>query len=491
MVNTKIGKRLDSILVSGRMTDKRDELEKFTPIVSTLGKAGPPTCIIKPGNRKELQDVVNESNISKMNLTISSSRGPHIKGGFSCENDYFLVDLSGWDNIEWVNRRNRVCLIQPGVTYKQLLSELELYGMTISMPLAPRDGKSVLAAVMDREPSTWPNKQWDISDPVASTEFVLGNGEVFRTGAAGGPGSLEKQRAAGGAQKGPLGPSQADFHRVVQGAQGTMGILTWISMRTEIKPSIEKPFLLGSNNLSKLVSYMYEVQRPWLGEHSFILNNKALSTLMCGGQYHSFEKIQASLPPYICFQNIAGFERFPKERVEYQIHDIKEIAGKHGLELKRSIGKVDADKLLSVSTTTCGEVDFRHKLKGNCLSVFFLTTLNRCESLTRKIFDITTSQNLNKDEIGFYIQPVVQNHACHMEIMIPYDSSDSTSVNNMKIIENKLVKAMLRENIFFSRPYGPSGGLVFKKNPMNKKLMKEVKKIFDPNSILNRGKWNL
>ena len=124
--------------------------------------------------------------------------------------------------------------------------------------------------MMDREPSTWPNKQWDVADPVASTEFLFGNGEFFRTGAAGGPGSLEKQRAVGGAQKSPIGPSQTDFHRVVQGSQGSMGIVTWITIRAEMKPSIEEPFLIGAEKIESLIPFVYEFNaRGSANTHSF------------------------------------------------------------------------------------------------------------------------------------------------------------------------------------------------------------------------------
>ena len=108
----------------------------------------------------------------------------HRKGGITNQNEHILIDLSHWKKIDLVDRRNRVCRVEPGVTFSQLLSALAEHGMTIPMPLSPRDGKSVLAAVMDREPCSWPNKQWDSSDPVASTEFFFGSGERFRTGAA-------------------------------------------------------------------------------------------------------------------------------------------------------------------------------------------------------------------------------------------------------------------------------------------------------------------
>src|SRR5512139_1617120 len=129
--------------------------------------------------------------------------------------------------------------------------------MTIPMPLSPRAGKSVLAAVMDREPGTWANKQWDSGDPVGSTEFFFGSGERFRTGAAGGPGSLEQQRRSGGAQKHAAGPSQTDFHRVVQGSQGTMGLVTWVTLRAEILPTVQETYLVGAGRLEELIDYVY------------------------------------------------------------------------------------------------------------------------------------------------------------------------------------------------------------------------------------------
>jgi len=46
-----------------------------------------------------------------------------------------------------------------------------------------------------------PKYHWDIADPLACTEVVFGTGELFRTGAAAGSGSIQEQWAAGGAQK--------------------------------------------------------------------------------------------------------------------------------------------------------------------------------------------------------------------------------------------------------------------------------------------------
>ena len=123
-----------------------------------------------------------------------------------------------------------------------------------------------------------------------------------------------------------------------------------------------------------------EVQRPWLGEHTFILNRA------CRRHAHdiwqdpgSFDRVRDSLPEYICMQNIAGFERLPAERLEYQYEELKNMAGGNGLKLIDSVGEIDAPALLEAAQSPCGSRDWRHVIKGHCLSVFFLSLLNNSE----------------------------------------------------------------------------------------------------------------
>ena len=55
------------------------------------------------------------------------------------------------------------------------------------------------------------------------------------TGEAGaGPQTLEAQWQAGGVQADPKGPAQTDFFRLLTGAQGAMGIVTWAAVKCEL-----------------------------------------------------------------------------------------------------------------------------------------------------------------------------------------------------------------------------------------------------------------
>ncbi len=449
-----------------------------------------PSESLAPAGVDELQALVLDANQGGESLVVTSSRDRHYKDGLSCSEPHRRVDLSDWRQVDLIDRRNRVCRIEPGVTYEALLLALAPHGMTIPMPLSPRGTKSALAAIMDREPSTWPNKQWDGSDPIGSTEFIFGSGEHFRTGAAGGPGSIEAQRKAGGAQKYSSGPSHTDFHRVIQGAQGTMGIVTWATVRAELLPSVEDPHLLGANTLDELIPYVYDVQRAMLGEQSFILNRQAAAMLMAAGDEARFVSLAASLPAFVCFQNIAGFERLPEERVSYQRDDIAGHATLHGLELESSLGELSAAALLARAGRPCGDVDWRCHQLGQCLSVFFLTTLDRSSELIRLFNECAREEGIPDRDIGIYIQPIVQNHGCHLELMVPYSDASAGAEEAMQRLEARAVSRLLDAGAFFSRPYG-TADRVFAKNPANFELIRQVKSMFDPNRVLRRGKWGL
>lgn len=452
---------------------------------------GRPVCVIRPKDVPALQEIIRTAVKEKFGLVPVSSGGPHVKGGTACDVDHAVVDLSHWKGIPWVNRRNRVCIVEPGVTYGELNLFLKDHGMTLPVPLAPRSTKSVIAAVIDREPHTWPRMHWDMQDPVASTEFIYGTGELFRSGAAGGPGSLEDQRRSGGAQKMPMGPGQSDFQRILIGAQGSMGVMTWISLRTELLASVERPMLVTDDRLDRIIEYVYRVQRPWLGEETFVLNRTAAAMLMTHGNPASFARVRGSLPEYVCLQNCAGFERLPKERLEYQFAELKEYAGECGLPFTESAGEVDAAGMLETARTTCGPADWRHAAGGHCLSVFFLSLLNKAESFISIAREAAGSLGVDPDRIGLYLQPVVQNHACHMEFMVPYDPAGAGEIETMKKLEAELTVRLMAGSAFFSRPYGTAAQTVFKNNPGNTGLLYIIKDLFDPAHVLSPGRFSL
>ncbi len=213
---------------------------------------GEPALIVRPRSSAEVRELVKLARSAGLNLVFISSAPPRLRGDTVPAGEAVMVDMSAMDKIVRLDRRNKVALIEPGVTFEQLIPAVDAAGLKVLMPLLPKRGKSVLASALEREPIIIPKYHWDMTDPMLCTELVFGTGDLFRTGSAAGPGSLEQQWAAGGAQKNPMGPAQTDFVRVVQGSQGTMAAVTWCSLKLEVKPHIHRIWFVPDQKLSRL-----------------------------------------------------------------------------------------------------------------------------------------------------------------------------------------------------------------------------------------------
>ena len=112
-----------------------------------------PLMVVKPKNADDVQDIVKWANQTKTPLVPISSGLPHFRGdSVPSAEGAVIMDLSGMKRIIMMDRRNRVALIEPGVTFSQLQPELAKQGMRLSMPLLPRASKSVLGSLLEREP---------------------------------------------------------------------------------------------------------------------------------------------------------------------------------------------------------------------------------------------------------------------------------------------------------------------------------------------------
>ncbi len=266
----EIRQNLREIIEASDVQDKAASLKDFKKGPSYLA-AGKPVALVRPRTTEQVQRLVELANRVDINLVPVSSGAPHFRGDTLPGKPGVLVDMSANDRIARMDRRNKVAIIEPGVTFGMLKEAAAKAGLRVFMPLMPRATKSVLASCLEREPITIPKYHWDMTDPLLCTEVIFGSGDLFRTGSAAGPGTLEQQWAAGAAQKNPMGPAQTDLVRIVQGAQGTMGIVTWASVKQEVLPQIQNFHFAPEKRLPKLIDFTYRTLKPKLANEFLLL----------------------------------------------------------------------------------------------------------------------------------------------------------------------------------------------------------------------------
>lgn len=447
-----------------------------------------PAYIVKPENANKLQLIVKWANETLTPLVPVSSGAPHFRGDSVPSTDgAVIVDLSGMKKIIRVDRRNRVAMVEPGVTFGELSAELGKNGLRLNMPLLPRRRKSVVGSVLEREPVIMPKYHWDMVDPLACTEVIFGSGDVYRTGAAAGPGTVDEQWKSGGAQKSHADPL-ADWCRLIQGSQGTMGIVTWATIRCELLPNLEEPFVVGSSSLPKLLELVHWLVRLRLADECLILNNVNLAHILAEQWPKEYESLRDSLPSWVLFFSISGYEYYPEEKVAYQIEAMTDIAKRVEAEPVKTLDSISARKLLGILQRPSEDPYWKIRGKGSCHDIFCLATYDRLSELIRVMGEVADKYNYPVSDMGIYLQPVVQGTSYHCEFNLFFDPTNQEEVIKIKELSIHAVKSLIKKGAFFSRPYGIWVDMVYKRDAETTAALRKIKGIVDPNNIMNPGK---
>ena len=463
-------------------------LDEYSSDISFVNSIRP-ECVVKPKSAAEVQEIVKLANETQTPLVPVSSGAPHFRGDtVPGTGGAIIVDLSSMKNIINVDRARRVAMVEPGVTFGELIPAVKKEGIRLNMPLLPRKSKTIIGSMLEREPVVMPKYQWDISDPLACVEVVFGNGEIFRTGQAAGPGTVEEQWAVGGVQKAPYGPGVASLHRIIQGAQGTMGIVTWASMRCELLPSLEEPFLVGSSDLGALLELSSWMVRMRMVNECFILNGTNISAIFAEKWPSDYHNLKAALPTWILFYNVAGYEYLPEERVGSHIKGITDITRRLGIEAVKSAGGISANEILKAVQQPSREPYWKLRYKGASRDILYLTNNDKLESQIEAVYRLTEEVGYSSSDIGVYIQPIVQGVGCHCEFNLFYDPDNAGEMRRVRELSALALKELMANGAFFSRPYGEDTGMIMNRDAASFGILKKLKNIFDPNNIMNPGK---
>ena len=480
--------KLKKIVGAGNVYNDQATLDEYSRDASFV-TAMRPECVVRPQNADDVKQIVNLARETMTPLVPVSSGPPHFRGDtVPGTGGAVIVDLSGMKKIIHIDREARAAMFEPGVTFGELIPAVTRAGLRLNMPLLPRKAKSVVGSLLEREPVIMPQYQWDIADPLNCVEIYFGNGDMFRTGAAAGPGSIEEQWAIGGAQVEAAGPSTASWYRIIQGSQGTMGIVTWASARCEILPKLEESFFVGSSNFEKIIDMVHWLVRLRIANECFILNNSNLAAIMAGKSPDDYRKIKDALPQWILFYNVAGYDYLPEERVAGQAADAEDVAQRVSLTPVKVIGGIAASELLKATQNPSPEPYWKLRRKGACHDIFFITIHDKLPEIVDTMYKAAENAGYITSDMGIYIQPLVQGSNIHCEFNLFYDPANRKETESVKELASGTVNKLMAKGAFFSRPYGEITGTVMNKDAATVNTLRKVKSILDPDNIMNPGK---
>ena len=105
----------------------------------------------------------------------------------------------------------------------------------------------------------------------------------------------------------------------------------------------------------------------------------------------------------------------------------------------------------------------------------------------KSIIEVVGKSNYAIDDLGIYLQPLENGRACHFEFTFYYDPDDRSRCQAMQELYKTTTERLLDMGAYFNRPYGPIAEMAYRRNGDYAATLKRVKKLFDPNYVLNPG----
>jgi FAD/FMN-containing dehydrogenase len=476
--------RLSEVVGAENFSDDPAQLQTYAADFS-YSPAGAPNFVVKPGCSEEVSGVVKFCNENSIPVVPCSSK-VHFYGATIPKEGGLVLDMSRMDRVLEIDADNRRVRFEAGVTWDKLTKELKKKGFRVIMPLTPPAERSVLTDFLEREEPT--NQVYDYGEPLEAMEVVWPTGEIFRMGSASVEGYPDSQSKGGN----PSGPG-LDFYRFFQCAQGTMGVVTWTNLKIESIPKMDKVLFAPVEDLEYVTNFLYRILPRRIGQEVVLLNNVDLAAILAEEWPGDFDRWKAALPPWTLILVVSGLLRRPEEKIAYEQNFLAEVIKNEFSDLRLGENLPGfpglRKKMLSLlrNPWPADVPHWKNRVKGSCQSLFFHARPLNAPLYVSLVEELAARYGYPIGDIGIYIQPIEHNRACRPEFSFFYDPENQEEKERVRSLHREAAMMLLNEGAVFTRPYGDLAPIVYERAASYAGHLKRLKKVFDPNNIMNPG----
>ncbi|MCB2193577.1 MAG: FAD-binding protein [Deltaproteobacteria bacterium] len=433
-------------------------------LVSYSSDASPhlhrPEAAIWATSTEQVQAIVQLANQEDFPVTVRGA-GTGLSGLSVPAKGGLVMDLSRMDRILEVSITDRAAVVEPGVIYADLDNSLVPHGYFFP----PDPGSSKVCTlggnVATNAGGVKGAKYGTTRDYVLGLQVVLGDGSIMRTG-----------------NRAMKSVSGFDLVRLFVGSEGVLGIVTEITLKINPKPLATATTLAVFDNLEDA--------------------GRAVSGVMAGGVVPSVLEILGRETLKAINQNtelnlpeadamlLAETDGYTQGEADYQMERVVEqFTAHHAREVKQAESAAQAAELW--------------KARKSCVPVLArIRPSFILEDITVPISQVApTLRGVQEIAARHQVQIATFGHAGdgNLHPQIIYDSADPDESERVEAAAHDLFQLAVDLGGTLTGEHGiglsKAAYMEMEHDPVAMRLMRSIKKVCDPNNILNPGKMAL
>jgi glycolate oxidase len=419
-----------------------------------------PSCGVWVETTEQVSEILKLANREKIPViprgagTGLSGMAVPVKGGI-------VLDLNRMNKIFKISIEDRLAVVQPGVVYADLEKVLAPDGFFF-----PPDPSSGNVATLGGNVATNAGgvkgaKYGTTRDYVLGLEAVLPDGRIMRTGS-----------------KAMKSVSGYDLTRLFVGSEGTLGVITEITLKINPKPTATSTALATFDNLEDAGRAVSQIMHSGiipsvleiLGKHTILAINQNTDL--------NLPEVEAML--------LAETDGYTQEETDYQIQKVIDVFNRNNpKEVKQAASEEEAVELWKARKSA-------YAVLARIMTHFVLEDVTvpmaKVADLLRGVEAIAEKQDIQIATFG---------HAgdgnLHPQIL--YDGYDPDQVKRMEAGSADLFQLAIDLGGTLTGEHGiglsKAPYMTLEHDPVAMDVMRSIKKMLDPNNILNPGKMAL
>ena len=413
-----------------------------------------PTCTGQVASVLKLAD-------EKRFPVVARGAGTSLAGLAVPERGGVVMDLGRMDKILEINIEDRLVVVQPGVVYADLDKQLAPHGFFF--PPDPASGSvcTLGGNVATNAGGIKGAKYGTTKDYVLALEVAVPDGRVLRTG------SRCMKTSSG-----------YDVTRLFVGSEGTLGVITEITLKINPKPPMLSTAMAMFDDLEDAGRAVSEIMHSGILPCALeIVDRQTLSAINRNTDLN-LPEVEAIL--------VAETDGYTREETEFQIDKVAEIFRRNkATTVKRADDRREAEALWAARKSAYGVMA---RVNNNLFVEDLAVPMSKVPAMLRAISGIAEKYDLKIPTVG---------HAGDGNLH-PCISCDATNAEEMERVE-KASRELFEKVIEFRGTITGEHGIGLAKAPimwmehdeMGMEIMRNMKRMFDPHNILNPGKMGL